>query len=37
LVSRSEGFGFDDYTDFETKPETNGKKVLEQVATDANP
>ena len=37
LASRSEGFAFDDYTDFETKPETNGKEVFELIAADENP
>ncbi|NLZ94490.1 MAG: hypothetical protein GX921_01535 [Bacteroidales bacterium] len=37
LASRSEGFGFDDYTDFETKPKTNSEEVFELIATDENP
>lgn len=37
LASRSEDFAFDDYTDFETKPETNGKEVFELIAADENP
>ena len=37
LASRSEGFGFDNYTDFETKPEANGEEVFELVATDESP
>lgn len=37
LASRSEGFAFDDYTDFENKSESNGKEVFEKIATDENP
>lgn len=37
LASRSEGFGFDDYTDFDTKPETKGEEVFELIATDESP
>lgn len=37
LASRSEGFGFDDYTDFETKPETNGEEVFKLIETDKSP
>lgn len=34
LASRSEGFGFDDCTDFETKPEANGEEVFELIEND---
>lgn len=37
LASRSENFGFDEYTDFESKPETNGEEVFKLIASDENP
>lgn len=37
LATRSENFGFNQYSDFETKPETNGEDIFELIATNIHP